>query len=43
MKILKIKKIENQAYTLYVCACYAAEVGTYDDIKSVKHIFGNPV
>jgi hypothetical protein len=20
-----------------------AEVGTYDDIKSVKHIFGNPV
>jgi hypothetical protein len=22
---------------------YLAEVGTYDDIKSVKHIFGNPV
>jgi hypothetical protein len=28
---------------LYSTGYCAAEVGTYDNMKSVKHIFGNPV
>jgi hypothetical protein len=37
------QKIEEDSFDNVEIQGPGAEMGTYDDFKSVKHIFGNPV